>query len=220
MMQALILLLSTPWVSSMALSTPRALPTRLQRRELLLPALAAAIALPAKPAQAAELQTYKDARYGVSFGVPEGWNAASPQQLGDGRRLVLATDPADESTNVFVAFTPIRPDYSALGSFGTIDYVANTVLPQCGDLSYACSFDAGDQIDAKMLSKETVKGCYVYDYTIQQRGGPKRHLRSLFTIQADGGSSLLVGLTAQCLDGKYSGLEATFKQVLSSYKGA
>ena len=155
----------------------------------------------------------KDARYGVSFELPEGWNAASPQQLGDGRRLVLATDPADESTNVFVAFTPIRPDYSALGSFGTIDYVANTVLPQCGDLSYACSFDAGDQIDAKMLSKETVKGCYVYDYTIQQRGGPKRHLRSLFTIQADGGSSLLVGLTAQCLDGKYSGLEATFKQV-------
>ena len=123
-----------------------------------------------------ELKQYTDARYGVSFGVPTGWTA-TPSELSDGRRLVLAADPVDESSNVFIAFTPIRPDYSALGSFGNIDYVANTVLPQCGDLSYACSFDKGDNIDAKMLSKETVKGNYMYDYTIQSKGGPKGQRR-------------------------------------------
>ena len=34
---------------------------------------------------------------------------------------MFATDPSDETknTNVFLAFTPIRPDYSSLGSFGT-----------------------------------------------------------------------------------------------------
>ena len=152
--------------------------------------------------------------------MPSSWNAAAPQELSDGRRLVLATDPSDESNNIFIAFTPIRPDYSALGSFGTIDYVANTVLPQCGDLSYACSFEKGDPIDAKMLSKDTVRGSYVYDYTIQQKGGPKRHLRSLFTVQSDGAASILVGLTAQSLDANYAGLAPTFKQVLESYKGA
>ncbi len=130
----------------------------------------------------------------------------------------LAADPADNDANVFIAFTPIRPDYSSLGSFGTIDYVGNTVLPQCGDLSYACSFEAGNDIDAKMLSKNTVGGNYVYDYTIQQKGGPKRHLRSFFTIKADAGASILVGLTAQCLDARYNELKPTFEKVLASYK--
>ena len=43
------------------------------------------------------LTGYSDARYGVSFGVPEGWSAV-PQELADGRRLVLASDPKDESS--------------------------------------------------------------------------------------------------------------------------
>ena len=93
------------------------------------------------------------------------------------------------------------------------------MLPQCGDLSYACSFARGDDIDAKMLSKETIKGNYNYDYTIQQKSGPKRHLRSLFSIQVDGGASLLIGLSAQCLEPRYEEMAPTFKAVLASYKG-
>jgi len=174
--------------------------------------------LPVHSAVAESLETYTDSRYGVSFGLPAGWTAV-PQQLADGRRLVIASDPKEESSNVFIAFTPIRPDYSSLGSFGTIDYVANTVLPQCGDLSYACSFERGDGVDAKMLSQASTKGNYIYDYSIEQKGGPKRRLQSLFTIQADEGSSILVGLTAQCLDDRYAGLAPTFKEVISSYKG-
>jgi hypothetical protein len=64
-------------------------------RRALLPVLAAALAGgPARPALSApaDLSAFKDTRYGVSFGVPEGWTAV-PQELSDGRRLVLATDP-------------------------------------------------------------------------------------------------------------------------------
>ena len=45
----------------------------------------------------------------------------SPLVLRTGRRIVISTDPSDETknTNVFLAFTPTRPDYSSLGSFGT-----------------------------------------------------------------------------------------------------
>ena len=56
------------------------------------------------------------------------------------------------------------------------------------------------------------------DYTIAQSRGPKRHLRSLFTIKADAGASILVGLTAQCLEDKYPALEATYTAVISSFK--
>lgn len=180
-------------------------------------ALTGASPVYAKDAEAAPgLEKYTDERYGGTFGVPAGWKP-TPNQLEDGRRLVLATDPSDESTNIFIAFTPIRPDYTSLGSFGTIDFVANTVLPQCGDISYPCSFEKGDKIEAKMLEQSTVGGNYVYDYTIQEKGGPVRHLRSLFTVKTDGGAGILVGLTAQCLELNYAGKSALFKEVLKSY---
>ena len=162
------------------------------------------------------LTGYSDARYGVSFGVPEGWSAV-PQELADGRRLVLASDPKDESSNVFIAFTPIRPDYSSLGSFGTIDYVASTVIPQCGPLG-ECRFANGDGVEGRMISQDEKKGCYVYEYTIEQSRGPKRHLRSLFTIKADGAASILVGLTTQCLESKNDELASTYKAVINSFK--
>lgn len=173
--------------------------------------------LPTRAAHAESLKTYTDERYGVSIGLPDGWTAV-PNQLGDGRRLVLATDPNDESTNVFIAFTPIRPDYSSLGSFGTIDYVASTVIPQCG-ANGECRFSNGDAIEGKMISQGLVKGNYFYDYTIEQKGGPKRRLQSLFSIQADGASSILVGVNAQCIDSKHAALASTFKDVINSYKG-
>ena len=81
------------------------------------------------------MKTYTDSRYNVSFGLPSGFRA-EPQELSGGpnggRRLVTATDPDDSTVNVFIAFTPIRPDFTGLGSFGPIDFVANTLLPQCG----------------------------------------------------------------------------------------
>ena len=165
---------------------------------------------------AGDLTSYTDSRYGVSFGVPEGWSPV-PQELPDGRRLVLASDPKDESSNVFIAFTPVRPDYSSLGSFGTIDYVASTVIPQCGAAGQ-CSFANGDGVEGRMISQETIKGCYVYEYTIEQSRGPKRHLRSLFTIQADGAASILVGLTTQCLDSRDAELASMYKAVINSFK--
>ena len=183
---------------------------------IVIPGLATVLS-PALPAQAAGLNSFTDSRYGVSFGLPAGWEAV-PNNLADGRRIVLATDPKDESTNIFIAFTPIRPDYSSLGSFGNIDYVASTVIPQCGS-NGECRFANGDAIEGRMLSQETVKGNYVYEYTIEQKQGPKRRLRSLFTIQADGASSILIGLTCQCLDYQNADVGSMFQEVLASYRG-
>jgi len=172
---------------------------------------------PAIGADALSLETYTDDRYSVSFGLPKGF-VAQKQELPDGRRLITATDQGDTDTNVFIAFTPIRPDYSSLGSFGTIDYVASTVIPQCG-ANGRCTFANGDAIEGKMLEQTAFKGNYVYDYTIEQKGGPKRHLRSLFSIKADGASSILVTLTAQCLESRHASLAGTFKDVIESFAG-
>ena len=60
------------------------------RRAILAPAVAAAFSavVPPLAANAADLKTYSDKRYDVSFGVPDGWEA-TPQELADGRRLVV-----------------------------------------------------------------------------------------------------------------------------------
>jgi hypothetical protein len=193
----------------------------LSRRAALLPALTAL--LPVRPAHAEApvksngVDPYTDTRYGVSFTLPSGWTAV-PQNLPDGRRLVLATDPSDETknTNVFLAFTPTRPDYSSLGSFGNIDYVASTLIPQCG--AGTCSIKNGDEQEGVMLKKETVKGYYSFDYQISQRNGATRRLQSLFTVKEDGASSILISLTAQCLEDRYDTVAENFKGVLGSFK--
>lgn len=209
-----------------------------------------------------DLRCLDSLRLSVSFGIPAGWEA-TPNELADGRRLVLASDPSNSDTNIFIAFTPIRPDYSSLGSFGNIDYVASTVIPSCGQ-NGACRFANGDAIEGRMIASSVRKGNYVYDYTIEQKNGPtsrattlepparapgptacnpdvpppdccdpslicehgplsvlpsrRRHLLSLFTVQADAGASILVSLTAQCLDSNYAELAPTFNAVIESYK--
>lgn len=193
----------------------------LSRRAALAPALAAL--LPARrayadgPVKSNGVDPFTDTRYGVSVTLPSGWTAV-PQELPDGRRLVFATDPSDETknTNVFLAFTPIRPDYSSLGSFGTIDYVASTIIPQCG--ADTCSLKNGDGVEGRMLKQEAAKGCYSFDYTITQSGGFTRRLQSIFTVKEDGASSILISLTAQCIEDRYDAVADTFKGVLNSFK--
>ena len=50
-----------------------------------------------------------------------------------------------------------------------------------------------------MLEQASAGSTYVYEYTIEQSRGPKRHMRSLFAIKSDGAASILVGLTAQAM---------------------
>jgi hypothetical protein len=212
-------LVSLVQILALSLAPPASTTRKFDRRALLFSpvAIATAAALQPRPAAAASAlpTSYKDERYGVSFLLPEGY-VMKPQELADGRRLVTATDPNDDTTNVFIAFTPIRPDYSSLGSFGTIDFVGSTLLPQCGS-NGACAFASGDDIEGVMLEQASVKGSFVYDYTIQQQGGPMRHLRSLFAIKADGAASVLITLTAQCLEPKHAAVAATFKAIIESY---
>ena len=98
-------------------------------RRALLPAGLAAAAWPAwasaAPA-ALELETRTAKAYSVSYGTPPAW-PLSEQELSDSRYLYVATDPDEpDSANVVLTIQPLRADYSALGSFGTIGLVGNS----------------------------------------------------------------------------------------------
>ena len=78
--------------------------------------------------------------------------------------------------------------------------VGASLMPQCitggggfsGPANGMCTMDA-DGIEGKMLSSEVVNGAYAYDYTIEQKGQPKRHLRTLFAVQTEEGRGSLSG---------------------------
>ena len=84
------------------------------------------------------------------------------------RRLIVFVNPKDADENAFVLFSPVQPDYTSLGSFGSIDNVAATVLPPA-------------DFPSEMLEMASEKGSYVFDYTITAPGEPKRHLKTAFS---------------------------------------
>ena len=199
---------------------PTSAPPLFEGRLALLAAAAAAAFAGAPHSASAEtlpLEKFDDAS--LSFMVPKGWNVAE-NTLGGTRRLVTIVDPKDTDANVFLAFTPVQGDYGSVGSFGTADYVATTLIPQCKDTSgfapttRKCTID-DDGVEGTVRSSKETKGAYVYDYSIKQLGAPERRLRTLFTILD---RSFLVTLTAQCPEARYAELGPTYKEVLDSFK--
>ena len=72
---------------------------------------------------------YTDASCGFQMKVPSGWEK-SEQSLPDRRKIVLYIDPNGSSTDgkdeknlIFIAYTPIRDDFTSLSSFGSVDQV-------------------------------------------------------------------------------------------------
>jgi len=51
--------------------------------------------------------------------------------LTDRRKIVVYRDPSGVGdVNVFIAYTPIRPDFSSVSSFGNVLDVAKTIVPK------------------------------------------------------------------------------------------
>jgi len=196
-------LANTIAASTAALLTTTTIPT--------LPSNAVDDATAAPPA----FTLYKDAPCAFQFKFPTSWEQ-SEQTLPDRRRIVFFIDPksgAEDKNLIFVAYTPIRDDFTSLASFGSVDQIAEqTILPK-GTL-------AGEKTDNKMLSADSKGGAYFFDYVSQSAGQPKRHFRTIFTLApgATGGAgSVLVAITAQTLESNYAELKPLFDDVVKSY---
>merc|ERR1711966_403193 len=118
------------------------------RRSALLAGVAAAVLPPLQNAFAAETATpaapaapagYVDAERGFSFTPPAGWNKGTATFPGADRNparpeIISYVSPDNKDVNLAVVSYSIQPDYSKLGSLGTIDDVARTILGTSGNL--------------------------------------------------------------------------------------
>lgn len=163
----------------------------------------------AADAATVEEQSYFDEKYKVAFEhVPKAWERTDTT-IGtnnlDPRRIVVFKDPNSQA-NVFIAYTPVQPDFTTLGAFGSILDVAKTIVPK------------GRGVESKLLKYEGRKGAYYYDYVIQPDGQPKRHLTTLFAlITISGTGECLATYTTSCLEDQWAALEPVYEKITNSF---
>mmetsp|Transcript_30970 Transcript_30970/g.37734 ORF Transcript_30970/g.37734 Transcript_30970/m.37734 type:complete len:265 (-) Transcript_30970:445-1239(-) len=168
---------------------------------------------------ASEFETYVDKNCGFQISVPVGWEKTT-QEISDRRRIEFWFDPSsfkdDDKTLIFIAYTPVRDDYTSLGSFGSVQQMAAmTILPK-GNLA-----GANEGLKSEMISADSKKNAYIFDYTVQPTPNEiNRHFRTIFFLAqgATGGAGAqLVTITAQCPETKYSDVKKTFEEVINSF---
>ena len=162
-----------------------------------------------------EFGMYQDTEFKIQFKVPSAWKQ-SVQELPDRRKIVLFADE-NGVPKMFVAYTPIRDDFTSLGSFGSVDTVASqTILPKGGKGSL---MGGEEEIESSMLSAVAKNNAYIFDYVIKTEQIPKTHYRSLWTLAAKNGNAgaNLVTLTLQTEEAKYDGVKTVFDDVINSF---
>mmetsp|Transcript_23247 Transcript_23247/g.32473 ORF Transcript_23247/g.32473 Transcript_23247/m.32473 type:complete len:239 (-) Transcript_23247:123-839(-) len=159
------------------------------------------------------LAKYEDKDCGFQINLPTGWEK-SEQSLPDRRKIVLYIEPdSDKKTLAFIAYTPIRDDFTSLSSFGSVENVGQaTILPK--------STLAGEENESKMLSAVSEKGSYYFDYVATAAGQPKTHFRTIFTLvqgATGGAGAVLATFTVQTPESKYDEYKPMFDEIISSY---
>jgi hypothetical protein len=216
---------STSSVSSASLQTAPSLSSNTRRQWLAnsfatLPVAAAFFAWPSTATAAAtntKFETYNDPVHGFSVLVPTDW-VRTEQTLPDRRQILLWTDPSDagSKTNMFIAFTPVRDDFTSLSSFGSVDAVAaQTILPK-GTLA------GENNVQSEMKSAVSKKQAYFFDYTVCVTDKqPPTHVGTIFTLAlgATGGvGAVLATITVQTPEERYQkDMKAVLETIMDSY---
>lgn len=106
------------------------------------------LTLPMPAVAAGKFEIYQNDALGFQISIPVGWEKTI-QQLPDRRSITLFIDPTsgEDKTLMFIAKTPIQPDFTSLASFGSVDQVRlstsinrGVVLRQTNKLSAFTNF--------------------------------------------------------------------------------
>lgn len=175
--------------------------------------LASFLAIPEKAIAASTipLKKYEDTANKFSIDLPSEWTE-TVQTLPDRRKISLYIKPdSNQKTLVFLAYTPVRADFTGLSSFGSVDEVAQaTILPK-GELAGVKG------IESEMLSATTAKQAYMFDYIQKVPEQPQTHFRTIFSLATGGISPVLVTITAQTPESDYGSLKPLFDEIIKSY---
>lgn len=146
----------------------------------------------------------------VALTVPSGWERKEGN-AGLQAKTIAWVNTEEKGTNAALVFSPVRPDYTSLGAFGTMEDVERFILP------------AG--VNGKMLGSKAVtlgdKKAYIFDYLVEPPQQPVRHLKTLFTLKpqlSTNDAPAIISLTAQTLEENFDRNGAALDQIIGSFK--
>ncbi|KAL7434000.1 hypothetical protein ACHAXH_005107 [Discostella pseudostelligera] len=181
-----------------------------------------------------KMETYNDIDYGFHLSIPSSWENTE-QKLSGRRKALFFTDPTSKDADSgtietfgFVAYTPVRDDFTSLASFGSVENVAQmTILPK-GDL-------AGQNDDSKMVSAISKNNAYYFDYiatpvvpiaagessssgALTKKLKPQ-HFRTIFTLLPlkNSAGMTLVTITLQTSEERYGTVRGLFDNIIDSF---
>jgi hypothetical protein len=202
-----------------------------RRRDFIVPLLSAAssvcilpLAAEASNVSPSDLTPYQDQNCRFEFLVPSSWKQKE-LQLPDRRKIILFTVdneeniPEKEKTLMFIAYTPVRDDYTSLSAFGTVEQVGQmTILPKGGLLPLDSEQEPPE---SKLLEAISRQNTYLFDYTVKVPGDIFIiHHRALFYLAqgATGGAgSILVTVNLQIPEEKYGALKPKIDLMFNSF---
>lgn len=164
----------------------------------------------APAASSSELIEFENTTDSYTLLVPSGW------EKGEGsvgtRKLVAFHPPTTTAANVSVLITPLGADFTSLGSFGTADAFAESLVNGL-DRSYLRK--PGQR--AELIAAKSARNMYFVEYTVQKPGEQKVHLLSAVAIHFNGIYNQLYTLTAQYVEDDAELYESTIRKVFDSF---
>lgn len=179
-------------------------------------------------------EPFEDSDFNFRVQFPSSWEKTE-QKLSGRRKGFFYTDPnsKDATTDTietlgFIAYTPLRDDFTSLASFGSVDEVAQTTILPKGELG------GQDTNASKMLSAVAKKNAYYFDYVAtpvvpiepgtsssgaMTKTLEPQHFRTIFTLLPlkNNAGLTLVTITLQTSEERYGDLKELFDQVIDSY---
>ena len=78
------------------------------------------------------------------------------------------------------------------------------------------------EVKSEMISSESKKQAYFFDYVTEVPGQPKTHFKTIFSllpkIGSEAAGKVLLTITVQTPESEYASMKPAFDQVIDSYK--
>ncbi|KAI5066860.1 hypothetical protein GOP47_0017388 [Adiantum capillus-veneris] len=213
---------SLPAFDNQSTSLARLSGLTITRRELAGHLLFSLLAVPSLPALASDEKSESLGDYSQYISNDDNYSLLIPADwikgtgTATGQRSVTAFYPTDDtSVSVNVLITAVGPDYTSLGSFGTLDAFAETVVN-----SIDRSWKRPPGQAAKLVDSKSNKGLYYIEYTVQKPGEKKRHLLSVVGMRFNGWYNRLYTVTGQFWEDDKAKYGPLLDKVVESFKFA
>ncbi|GMH34355.1 hypothetical protein BSKO_02189 [Bryopsis sp. KO-2023] len=172
-----------------------------------------------------ESSLYENSEGGFRLRLPKNWTVTeATAEEGTVTNRGVVVYPEGESAravNATVVVTPVAPDFTKLGSFGSpLDFGQNMVNSMDRSFLVRSAFKkvVGNVQTAQLVDASSMRGMYYVEYKLQKPEEGRKYLESLVALSNNGRYNRLYTLTLQCPEEEIEKYQPQFNTFLKSFE--